>query len=60
MIPKLDEAFEHEGVSLKCIKQAGCHGCHFEHALICKCYEFNCAFYERPDETDVIFIKQKI
>lgn len=56
---KLNEIFEHKGVTLQCVKEHPnriCAGCYFEGCLN-RCNELVCLGEDRYDEHNVIFIK---
>ena len=54
---KVNEEFEHEGVTLKCIASDNCNECFFDIRKNDYCNDRKCTTYERSDKRSVKFIK---
>lgn len=56
---ELDEEFEHEGITLKCVQSHDCKGCFFDVRKNDYCNDRKCASEERTDKLNVKFIRIK-
>lgn len=59
MEQKIDEEFEYEGMTLKCVNSTDCKGCFFDVRKNDYCNDRKCATEERSDKRSVKFIRIK-